>query len=169
VASPGLGAAFTDFMGDRLARSITQVQELSTKSTPLPTGAPKSRSRGGRHSKGKGTRKKANPMPVRKSKEIQRSNRTGFRVTEPQGCSRTGSVQRNLVRATTPARVPRVLQSKGAPTIQTRVVNPRASLYRRRAVSRFQESAVRNRMTPVGQMENMSVQVRRGAGQRQIA
>jgi hypothetical protein len=134
--------------------------------TPLPIDAPRSRSGGGKHSKGKGTRKKANPMPVRKSKGVQRSKCTGVRAIEPQGSSRTGesAVEPRESNNTSTSTEGSLKQGRTGNPDQRR--EPRSKPYRRRAMSRFQESAVRNRMTPVGQVENMSVQVRRGAGQK---
>jgi hypothetical protein len=67
----GADADFTDFVGDCLGWSITQLQGLSTESTPIPIDAQRRRSRGGKHSQCKVTRKNANTMPVQKSIKIQ--------------------------------------------------------------------------------------------------
>jgi hypothetical protein len=43
------------------------------------------------------------------------------------------------------------------PAIQPRIVDPRASLHRREARTRFPESAVGNRILQPGQREDMSI------------
>jgi hypothetical protein len=117
-----LGAAFTNFAGDCQEWSIAQVQGLPTESTPLPMDAPRSGSVGG------GERKPA---------QCQYKKARGFRgvplpettLQEFVGAAAQANVQWILVRETTPARAPRVLQSSRAPAIQPSRVSPQASPY----------------------------------------
>ncbi len=75
VEPQDLGAAFTDFVKNRLDWSIGLAQEPATASTPSPIDTARSGSVGGKHGKSKGTRKNANAVPVQKGNQVKRSAR----------------------------------------------------------------------------------------------
>ncbi len=160
----GHDVAFLTFVNDRLLQTTDEackVRRTLPMPTPLPIDAARSGSMGGRHSKGKGMRKKANTMPVQKSNKVPRSarasnnparicgsNRTSVRAKEPRGNSHKASVQQNLVGAAAQVNVQRnsgwerqhrpstkssLKQGRTSNPAQERV--PQASLYRREAVT----------------------------------
>jgi hypothetical protein len=86
-------AAFWTFVNDRLLQTSDEARDVR-RTLPLPTSSPidaaRSGSVGGRHSKGKETKKKANTRPVRKNKKIPRSARASDNPARIRGSSRTG-------------------------------------------------------------------------------
>ncbi len=124
-------AAFVQECFEWFADQVHELRNRVTASTPSLIDAARSGSVGGKHSKGKGTRKNANTVPVQ---EATRLRRVPAPVAALQGF--VGAI---------------------GPAIQPRIVDSRASLHRREARTRFPESAVRNRMSRPGQMEDMSI------------
>jgi hypothetical protein len=76
------GATFTAFVSDRLQWTTDRVSEIRCqqlrRTLPMPTPSPidaKSGSVGGKHGKGKGTRKNANAVPVQGGNKVKKSAR----------------------------------------------------------------------------------------------
>jgi hypothetical protein len=122
--------AFLTFVNDRrpqIADKAHKVRRILPIPTPLPIDAARSGSVGGKHSRGKGTRKNAYTVPVQRGNKVKKSARAGDY----------------------PARIRR--------SNPARIVDSRASLHRREARTHFPESAVRSRISRPGQMEDMSI------------
>ncbi|MFN9908611.1 MAG: hypothetical protein ACK56F_21205, partial [bacterium] len=78
------GTTFTAFVNDRLQWTTDRVHEIRYRQlhrtlpmpTPLPIDAARSGRVGGKHSRGKGTRKNANAVPVQGGNKVKKSART---------------------------------------------------------------------------------------------
>ncbi len=63
----------------------------------------------------------------------------------------------SLVRVPVPVATPQKFVGANRPAIQPRIMDSQASLHRREARTRFPESAVGNRISRLGQREDMSI------------
>jgi hypothetical protein len=86
--------AFDAFMQERFEWFTDQVHELRnrvTALTPSPIDATRSGSVGGKHSKGKGTRKNANTVPVQRGNKVKKSARASCYPARIRGSNRASN------------------------------------------------------------------------------